>query len=41
VGSPLVREGLDDGLTPEEIRERWTPKLEDFRETRKKYLIYD
>lgn len=40
VGSPIVREGIENGLTPDEIREAWTPRLEEFRETRKKYLLY-
>lgn len=40
VGSPVVREGIEKGLTPDEIREAWTPRLDEFRETRKKYLLY-
>lgn len=40
VGSPLVREGIESGLTPDEIREAWTPRLDEFRERRKKYLLY-
>ena len=39
-GSALVREGIEDGKSPDEIREAWTPRLEEFREKRKKYLIY-
>ncbi|OAA48502.1 hypothetical protein NOR_01752 [Metarhizium rileyi] len=39
-GSPLVREGLESGMTPEQIRESWTPRLQKFREIRKKYLLY-
>ncbi len=40
VGSPLVREGLEAGLTPEQVREKWTPRLDEFRKIREKYLIY-
>lgn len=40
VGSPVVREGIENGLTPDEIREAWSPRLEEFREKRKKYLLY-
>ncbi|CAH0024393.1 unnamed protein product [Clonostachys rhizophaga] len=39
-GSPLIREGIEDGLTPEEIRDAWLPRLDVFREKRKKYLLY-
>ncbi|KAJ6445079.1 secreted protein [Purpureocillium lavendulum] len=39
-GSPLVREGIENGLTPDQIRKAWTPRLQEFREKRKKYLLY-
>ncbi|KAK2738905.1 hypothetical protein FQN55_009675 [Onygenales sp. PD_40] len=39
-GGPLLRESIDAGLEPEEIRERWMPALERFREVRKGYLLY-
>ena len=39
-GSPLVREGLEKGWTPDQVRKAWTPRLEQFREKRKKYLLY-
>jgi uncharacterized protein YbbC (DUF1343 family) len=40
VGSPLVREGIEAGLTPDAIRAAWTPGLEAFKEKRAKYLLY-
>lgn len=40
VGSPVVREGLERGLTPEEVRNEWMPELNKFRELRRKYLLY-
>lgn len=39
-GSPLVRESIEKGMTPDEIRRAWTPRLQKFREIRKKYLLY-
>ncbi|CAH0019935.1 unnamed protein product [Clonostachys rhizophaga] len=39
-GSPLIRQGIEDGLTPEEIRDAWLPRLDKFKEKRKKYLLY-
>ncbi|KAK2612767.1 hypothetical protein QQS21_001218 [Conoideocrella luteorostrata] len=39
-GSGLVREGLERGMTPEEVRTAWMPRLREFRENRKKYLLY-
>lgn len=40
VGSPLVREGIENGLTPDEIREEWMPRLNEFKAKRRKYLAY-
>lgn len=40
VGSPLIREGIENGLTPDEIREQWTPRLNEFKEKRREHLIY-
>lgn len=40
VGSPLIREGIEKGLRPEQIRDAWLPGLQAFREKRKKYLLY-
>lgn len=39
-GTPLIREGIESGLTPEEIREAWLPRLVEFKEKRSKYLLY-
>jgi uncharacterized protein YbbC (DUF1343 family) len=39
-GSPLVREGLENGMTPDEVRKAWTPRLQKFRAARQKYLLY-
>lgn len=39
-GSPLIREGIESGLTPDEIRAAWTPSLEVFKQKRAKYLLY-
>jgi uncharacterized protein YbbC (DUF1343 family) len=39
-GTPLIREGIESGLTPEEIREAWLPGLNEFKEKRSKYLLY-
>lgn len=39
-GSPVIREGIENGLTPEEIRQEWLPRLDEFREKRKGYLLY-
>jgi len=39
-GSDLIRTSLDKGLSPDAIREAWTPRLEEFRKLRAKYLLY-
>lgn len=39
-GSDKLRKQIASGMTEEEIREGWEKDLEEFRETRKKYLIY-
>lgn len=39
-GSTLIREGIEAGLTPDEIRQKWTPRLDEFREKRREYLMY-
>lgn len=39
-GSPLVREGIDAGLTPEAIRASWKPALAKFKAQRAQYLVY-
>ncbi|KAM3436150.1 hypothetical protein MY4824_004455 [Beauveria thailandica] len=40
-GSPLVRESLERDMTPEQIRDKWTPRLNEFRAIRNKYLLYE
>lgn len=40
VGSPIIREGIEAGLTPDEIRDQWQDDLDRFKETRGKYLLY-
>ena len=39
-GGPLVRESIDAGLRPEEIKEKWKGGLEEFKEKREAYLLY-
>ena len=39
-GSRNLREQIEAGMTEEEIRDSWEHGLEQFREMRKKYLIY-
>lgn len=39
-GSDLVRTSLDQGLSPDAIKEAWTSGLEDFKKLRAKYLLY-
>jgi len=40
-GDSTLREQIKAGLSVMEIKESWKPGLERFRQTRKKYLIYD
>ena len=39
-GGTLVREGIEMGLEPGEIREMWMEGLEEFKEKRERYLLY-
>ena len=39
-GGPLIREGIEGGLTPREIKSGWEAGLEDFKTKRKGYLLY-
>jgi uncharacterized protein YbbC (DUF1343 family) len=39
-GGPALREQIQKGMTPEQIRESWKPGLEEFRKIREKYLLY-
>ncbi len=40
-GSPTLEVQLKAGLSGEEIRNSWQPKIEEFKNIRKKYLIYE
>ncbi|KAH6879871.1 hypothetical protein B0T10DRAFT_566044 [Thelonectria olida] len=39
-GSTIVREGIERGLSPHEIRDQWQGGLKSFRKKRAKYLLY-
>ncbi|MFI0426822.1 MAG: exo-beta-N-acetylmuramidase NamZ domain-containing protein [Flavobacterium sp.] len=40
-GTKKLREQIEDGITEKEIRKTWQEGLEQFKEVRKKYLIYE
>jgi uncharacterized protein YbbC (DUF1343 family) len=40
-GNDELMQQIKDGLTEEEIRESWEPELSDYKEKRKKYLLYE
>lgn len=40
VGSGLFRQQIIDGKSEEEIRASWEPGLSQYKEMRKKYLLY-
>ena len=40
-GVTSLQEQIEQGWSEEEIRSSWEPKLSDYRELRKKYLLYD
>jgi uncharacterized protein YbbC (DUF1343 family) len=40
IGSGLFRQQIIDGKTGKEIRATWEPGLSDYKEMRKKYLLY-
>lgn len=40
-GNDVLIEQLKKGMSEDDIRASWEPKLSEFKETRKKYLIYD
>jgi len=40
VGSGLFRQQIIDGKSEKEIRASWEPGLSDYKEMRKKYLLY-
>ncbi len=39
-GTDELQKQIENGLTEVEIRKSWQPKLDDFRKTRSKYLLY-
>lgn len=40
-GNEVLQQQIESGLSEDEIRNSWQPELNQFRETRKKYLIYN
>lgn len=40
-GTPKLRQQIEMGITPDEIRESWQPEIEEFKMIRAKYLLYD
>ncbi len=40
-GSSVLRQQILDGKSESEIRQSWQPKLDEFRQKRKKYLLYE
>ena len=40
LGQRYVREMIEEGATAEEIKARWQPDVEAFKELRKPYLLY-
>lgn len=40
-GTDQLRQQLKDGVSEEEIRKSWEPKLSEFKAVRKKYLLYE
>ena len=40
-GNDVLMQQVRDGKTEAEIRKSWEPELDKFKETRKKYLLYD
>lgn len=40
VGSPMIREGIEAGLTPDQIRDQWRIDLDRFKIRRAQYLLY-
>ncbi len=39
-GDPGIRQGLEQGLSPEELQARWDPQLEEWLNRRERYLVY-
>ena len=40
IGNTAVRKAVEQGRAPEELYEMWNNEMEEFRETRKKWLLY-
>lgn len=39
-GGSIVREGIENGLSPDEIRSQWEADLQAFKKKRESYLLY-
>jgi uncharacterized protein YbbC (DUF1343 family) len=39
-GTTLLKEQIEKGVSEEEIRKSWEPQLSQYKERRKKYLLY-
>ena len=39
-GGSWIRKSINQGMSPTEIKEKWTPGLQDFKAIREKYLLY-
>lgn len=39
-GGPMIREGIEAGLTPDQIRHLWQDDLNQFKAKRERYLLY-
>ncbi|KAB2867363.1 MAG: DUF1343 domain-containing protein, partial [Bacteroidales bacterium] len=39
-GNTVLRQQIEQGLDEDAIRKSWKPAVEDFKRTRKKYLLY-
>jgi uncharacterized protein YbbC (DUF1343 family) len=40
-GTDQLRQQIKNGRKPDQIRESWSDELDDFRQTRKQYLLYE
>ncbi|GKV69741.1 hypothetical protein NCCP2716_22390 [Sporosarcina sp. NCCP-2716] len=40
IGNGWIREGINNGMTVEEMQERWEKDLKQFKKVRKQYLLY-
>lgn len=39
-GGPLIREGIESGMSPDAIKEAWLSDLMGFKKKREHYLLY-